>query len=282
MDFNKYLNNLSTDLGFAGIYPSLSLNWHHDVMSGELTDFASGKVKKLIILLPPRSSKTVFCSVLLPSYLFFMHSRQRVLSMLGSVDRARIVGTSLRHVVDSDIWQSLKKSPLVGKRKMKQKFSLTDGSEYLSIPRGGVLAGCSPFDWVIFDEVVCNTREADSLTMKKDILEQFDLITSIKTNPEASVLVVSSWWRKNDYIGQLLANGGWRVLSIPAIADEDEEWEGGSGKRYKRQEGDPLWPEDMSLHRLQEIKGHLGNEFEGVFQQRPIYSVGRFRKHTKA
>ena len=282
MQFHEYLKYLSTDLGFAGIYPTLSLNWHHDVMSGELTDFASGKVKKLMILLPPLSSKTVFCSIALPSYLYYLYEGQEILSITGSQETSRFLGMSLGKVIESDIWQSLKKNPLADKRRLKQSFRLEDDSRFLGIPKGGVMAGHGPFHWLLIDDLFHNRHEADSVVTNRHILESFHTTMGLKMREEASVLVVASWWRRNDYIGELIATGKWRVLSIPAIADEDEEWEGGSGTVYERKEGAPLWPEKMSLPRLLDIKEHMGRDFEGLYQQRPVYSVGRITKHKRA
>lgn len=55
---------------FATLVPNTVLrrNWHHQAIAHHLQLAAEGKIRRLIITLPPRGLKSLFCSMALPAY----------------------------------------------------------------------------------------------------------------------------------------------------------------------------------------------------------------------
>jgi predicted phage terminase large subunit-like protein len=79
---------------------------------------------------------------------------------------------------------------------------------------------------------------------------------------------------QDDLVGHLEAQGGWEVLSFPAIAEEDEgyEFETIFGRRvFTRKCGEALQPERENLDVLEGLRRSMGEySFVSQYQQNPI------------
>src|SRR5436190_4202136 len=81
---------------------------------------------------------------------------------------------------------------------------------------------------------------------------------------------------EDDLAGVLLRGSDeWTVLSLPAIAEEDEEIPIGNGQIHFRHAGDVLHPERESREVLESLRAQLGPEiYEAQYQQRPVAPGG--------
>ena len=88
-------------------------------------------------------------------------------------------------------------------------------------------------------------------------------------------MLIQTRWHEADLAGWLLkehSSEGWKVISLPAIAETDDEgW---------RNIGDALGPEKFPLETLARIKEAIGSSaWASLYQQRPAPEQGRiFRK----
>lgn len=80
----------------------------------------------------------------------------------------------------------------------------------------------------------------------------------------------------------------WEVLSLPAIAPQNESYNLQNGKVLMREQGEALNPKLESLERLKEIQNTLGNyNFQAQYQQNPIPEKGNvinfdwFKRYTE-
>src|SRR5262245_23386414 len=90
------------------------------------------------------------------------------------------------------------------------------------------------------------------------------------------IVVVMQRVHQNDLAGYLQEQGGFEVLNLPAIAQREETYELGGGRRYIRQKGELLHPEHEPAHVLAELKREMGPiAFEAQYQQTPIPPGGR-------
>jgi len=84
-------------------------------------------------------------------------------------------------------------------------------------------------------------------------------------------VVHNTRWHFNDLAGMLveeMKHEGWAVLTLPAIAEEDDDIIG-------RKIGEALWPSDFPVKRLDVIKETVGSrEWNAQYQQTPIPSTG--------
>jgi predicted phage terminase large subunit-like protein len=75
----------------------------------------------------------------------------------------------------------------------------------------------------------------------------------------------------NDLSGYLMESGGWTVLSLPAIAEQDETIAIGDSEFHLRRAGEALHPELESLESLKELQRRIGPDvFAAQYQQSPV------------
>lgn len=92
------------------------------------------------------------------------------------------------------------------------------------------------------------------------------------------IIVIMQRLHTDDLVGHLLGRGGWELLSLSAIAEEQEHHAissilGTYGKT--RCVGEALHPERESLAILEEAKLHLGSlNFASQYQQTPVPTDG--------
>jgi predicted phage terminase large subunit-like protein len=77
----------------------------------------------------------------------------------------------------------------------------------------------------------------------------------------------------------LIAQGGYEVLRIPAVAEEDSVYDIGGGKQYLRHRGSLIDERRFDLAELERLRRDLGSEaFEAQFQQSPLLPDGQIFK----
>jgi predicted phage terminase large subunit-like protein len=99
------------------------------------------------------------------------------------------------------------------------------------------------------------------------------LYSRLNDKHAGAVVVVMQRLHENDLVGHLLSQGGWELLSFPAIAERDEEfrWATPYGqRRHVRRTGDALHSAREPRSVLDEIRKTLGSyAFAGQYQQSP-------------
>jgi len=72
--------NAFSEFAFSVVRPWLVFkpNWHLEAMAERLSQVASGKIRRLIITLPPRNLKSLYASVALPAWFLGHSPGQRV------------------------------------------------------------------------------------------------------------------------------------------------------------------------------------------------------------
>ena len=81
--------------------------------------------------------------------------------------------------------------------------------------------------------------------------------------------------RLDDLAGVLLEAGGWKVLSLPAIAETEETVPIGRGRSWHRSIGDLLQPDREPKAVLDELKRSIGSAaFAAQYQQTPVPAEG--------
>ncbi len=117
----------------------------------------------------------------------------------------------------------------------------------------------------------CNSREdAESITSRKKITEWFKAVAYTRLMPDNRIVIIMTRWHFDDLVGRLLeeAKEKWDVLSLPAIAEHDDEL-------TERKTGEALWSSDYPLETLGQIKTSIGSrEWNAQYQQKPFNEEG--------
>ena len=80
---------------------------HIELISEKLQQVESGEIKRLMVFLPPRSSKSVICSKLFPAWYIGKHDNHEIMSISHSDQLASDFGRSVRDIVSEDSFQSV-------------------------------------------------------------------------------------------------------------------------------------------------------------------------------
>jgi len=218
---------------------------------------------RLIVTMPPRHSKSVHVSELLPAWYLGRFPDKRVIGASHSASLAYTFSRRVRNRIADYRWPF----PAVTIADDKGAVQAWD----LQGHRGGYVAvgvGGSPTgqgaDLLTIDDPLRSAADAESETVRDALWEWYQGTMRTRLEPGGAIIVTATRWHDDDLTGRLLAAqdaGGerWRHLHMPAINDA----------------GDALWPERWPLDALERIRTAVGSRvFEAQYQGRPSPAEG--------
>lgn len=84
------------------MWPGFIHGRHHAIMAKKFEEIAEGKLKRLIINMPPRHTKSEFASYLLPAWYLGNHPDKKVIQTSNTAELAVGFGRKVRNLVDSE------------------------------------------------------------------------------------------------------------------------------------------------------------------------------------
>lgn len=245
------------------MWPNFINGRHHEVMAKKFEEIASGKLKRLIINMPPRHTKSEFASYMLPSWYLGKYPGRKIIQASNTSELAVGFGRKVRNLVDGDVYSKI--FPNVALRhdsKAAGRWSTNEDGEYFAIGVGGTVTGKGA-DLLIIDDPH-SEQEAALAESNPDIYDKvYEWFTSgprQRLQPGGAIVVVMTRWSKRDLTAQVLKaaaqRGGeeWEVIEFPAILP--------SGK--------PLWPEFWDYEELDALRTELPNsKWQAQYQQNP-------------
>ena len=260
----------------------LKFNWHHELVAEYLTAAFQRKIKRLIINMPPRYSKSLLCTVAFPcwawihnpSLRFMFTSYSGALSVKHSVNR--------RFLLESPFYQYAwgNKFQLTGDQNQKSQFENTMRGSMMSTSMSGTATGLGG-NFLIVDDPH-DTSRADSDTKRQSDIENFDqkFVTRLDDKENDVIVVVMQRLHEEDLTGHLIAKGGWEQVSIPVIAPEKKTYIFPvTEKKKTMNQGDVLHPEREGAKVLDELKVAMGSfGFSGQYLQDPSPREGGILK----
>ena len=150
----------------------------------------------------------------------------------------------------SPLYKKLFRTRLSPDKQAVDDFMTTDQGFRMATSVGGVLTGRGA-DFIVIDDPL-RPEEALSQTQRINVNRWFDNTLRSRLNDKASgcINIVMQRLHQDDLVGHVLEQENWEVLSLPAIAEQDEEYriETPLGRcRYHRYVGEALHPERESL-----------------------------------
>lgn len=254
------------------MWPGFIDGRHHKVMGKKFQEIADGKVKRLIINMPPRHTKSEFASYLLPAWFLGKFPGKKIIQTSNTAELAVGFGRKVRNLVDSE--QYAKIFPNVNLRsdsKAAGRWATNAGGEYFAIGVGGTVTGKGA-DLLIIDDPHSEQEAALAATSPEIFDKVYEWYTSgprQRLQPGGSIIVVMTRWSKKDLTGKILQSmidkdgEHWEVISFPAILPS----------------GNPLWPEFWSLAELEALRLELpAGKWNAQYQQEPTSEEGAIIK----
>src|SRR6185437_16065768 len=240
----ELLADMRTDLAaFATFhFPPFKYAHHLYPLVDALHKVNTGEIDRLIVAMPPRHSKSLLTSQMFPAWFLGHNPDSFVIAASYGYDLVREFGSTVRNVVTSEMFKlTFPEAGIKGKSAAAHKFSLQGGGKYYATSIGGVATGKGAHLFLI-DDPYKLPEEAASETYRKRIEEWYKSVAYTRLQTGGRIVVIATRWHELDLTGWLLRehpHENWHVISMPAIAEQDEHWNGA----LWRKEGEPLWPD---------------------------------------
>jgi predicted phage terminase large subunit-like protein len=260
------------------------MNWHICAIAHHLEQVWLGKIKRLIINVPPRSLKSIMCSVAFPAYVLGHDTTKRLIVASYSADLAIKFGNDFRTVVNSAEYHGIFPGMRISAMKNTQTEVVTTLNGFrLAISVDGALTGRGG-DIIIMDDPIASLAAALSQKSREHVVDWYfnTLLSRLDDKQNGAIVLVMQRLHEDDPAGVLLRGSDeWTVLSLPAIAEEDEQIPIGNGQIYCRHADDVLHPEREPRDALESLRAELGAEiFAAQYQQQPVPPGGAMIKRA--
>lgn len=258
-------------------------NWHLEVICDQLERVTRREIKRLIINVPPRSTKSTIVSVLWPVWTWIQDATHQWLTVSHGADLAIRDALKSRRLLQSPWFQSRWGNlfKLTGDQNQKSRYENDKRGYRIAL---GMTAGVTGegADTLVIDDP--HSRDsAHSELERNTALTTFDetLSTRLNNPSTGAIVVIMQRLHTLDLTGHLLAKGGWKHIRFPM------EYEANNPDPLDKRtrEGEPLWPERFTPDVIAAMKLNLGSYgYAGQAQQRPnpkgggIWRTGWFKQ----
>jgi predicted phage terminase large subunit-like protein len=274
--------NAFVEKAFAALAPGQDFDpgWHLEAIAYQLERLRRGEITRLIINMPPRSLKSVTASVAFPAFVLGHDPTRRIICVSYSGDLAKKHANDFRAVVEDGWYRELFPGTRIGQKDSESEIELTARGFRLATSIGGTLTGRGG-DLIIIDDPL-KPDDAYSDVKRNTANEWFKntLISRLDDKRSGAILIVMQRIHLDDLTGFVQSlSSDWTVLSLPAIAEIDEDIPISEGRVYHREAGEALSLEREPLAVLESLKGQLGSDsFSAQYQQAPVPPGGAMVK----
>ena len=259
------------------------MNWHICAIAYYLEQVRLGKIKRLIITVPPRSLKSIMCSVAFPAFVLGHDPTKRLIVASYSADLAIKHGNDFRKIVNSAEYHGIFPGMRISAMKDTQTEVVTTLNGFrLAISVDGTLTGRGG-DIIIIDDPIAALAALSQKSREHVVNWYFNtLLSRLDDQQNGAIVLVMQRLHEDDLAGVLLRGSDeWTVLSLPAIAEQDEEIPIGNGQFHFRRAGDVLHPERQSREVLESLRAQLPPEiYAAQYQQQPVAPGGAMIKRV--
>jgi hypothetical protein len=116
-------------------------NWHFRVIAAKLTAVREGKIRRLVVNVPPRHLKSHLASVSFPAWCLGHDPSTQILCVSYAQDLADKLSRDCRRIVTSDWYQRLFPTRLSPRHQAVPEFETTQQGSRVATSVGGVLTG---------------------------------------------------------------------------------------------------------------------------------------------
>jgi len=277
----EYMQILRSDLGyfaercFCELNPQAAFlpNWHIEAIAAKLAAVRAGKIRRLIINLPPRHLKSLLASIAFPAWCLGHDPSAQILCVSYAEDLADKLARDCRSIMMSPWYRRIFRTRLAPHRQAVQEFLTTAHGFRFATSNGGVLTGRGAGIILIDDPLKPEEALSDALRQAANDWFDHTLYSRQNDKQHGAIVIIMQRLHEDDLVGHVLAQEPWEVVRFPAIAETDEAhkietiW----GPRcFTRRQGEALHPEREPLDTLDRIRRTVGEyNFAGQYQQTP-------------
>jgi len=244
---------------------------HHDVLIQALHALERGDTRRLLVMMPPGSAKSTYCSVQFATWYFARHPENSILACSNTTDLAENFNRRRRSVCLSQQWQTLAETSLNKNSQGVGRFETLEGGSIHAAGVGSSIVGLRA-DLLILDDPIQSFEQAMSNTQLDKIWAWYETDARSRLLPDGKELIVTTRWARNDPAGRILdlvASGEeeWSIVRLPMLCDDP------LNDPLGREFDQDLWPEWFGQHQIdQNIRNPL--RWSALYQQVPLDDAG--------
>ena len=227
------------------VWPEFIEGYHHKIIAEKFNKLARGEIKRLIVNMPPRHTKSEFASNYLPAWMIGKNPNLKIIQTTHTAELAVRFGRKAKNLIDSPEYQEVFQTRLQEDSKAAGRWETEGGGEYFAAGVGGAITGRGA-DLLIIDDP---HKEQDAMS-KEGFDKAYEWYTSgprQRLQPGGSIVVVMTRWSTKDLTGCLIhgqkevKGDQWELVEFPAILPS----------------GLPVWPEYWKLDELEKVEATL-------------------------
>ncbi len=271
----------------------------HNIYYKILNLFAMGKIKKLVITVPPQHGKSEGSSRRLPAYMLGKNPDLRVGIVSYGATFALRFNRAVQRIIDSEDYRLIFPGTRIGEQRVATLSDqyIRTSSEFeivgrkgslISAGRGGAITG-NPIDVIIMDDLYKDYAEANSPNIRENVWDFY--VNSIKTrlHNNSQELIVFTRWHEDDLIGRIAKKEP--MIEMTKMCDlvgaDPDAWvkvnfegikESPLTTIDKREFGESLWENRHSLKSLENKRSLDKHRFDCLYQGNPGSREGMLYK----
>ena len=249
------------------VWPEFIEGKHHKKIADKFNKLADGKIKRLIINMPPRHTKSEFASFLLPSWMVGRRPNLKIIQSTHTTELAIRFGRKAKTLMDSPEYKQVFKTRLREDSQAAGKWETEQGGEYYAAGVGSAITGRGA-DLLIIDDPH-SEQDALNMTAMERAYEWYTSGPRQRLQPGGAIVVVMTRWNMKDLTGMLLKSqkelksDQWEIIEFPAILPSNK----------------PVWPEYWKLPELESVKASLSvGKWNAQWMQNPTSEEGSLIK----
>jgi hypothetical protein len=238
-----------------------------------------------MVLMPPGTAKSTYCSVLLPAYYLGIHNERRVIAGSYDTGLSSLFGRRVRNLVGGPDYQRIFPVGVSQDSRAKGEWDLLSGGGYYATGVDSAVTGRRG-NLGILDDLIKGRKDADSQTVRDSTWRWYVSDFRTRLIPDQNAIVyITTRWHEDDPAGRMLpvdwhgesgfvrARDGemWYVLCVPAEARASDP--------IGRKPGEWLWPEWFPKdYWTQEKRSQGPRNWSALYQQVPSPDEGTYFK----
>ena len=251
------------------MWPEFICGRHHEIFAQKLEDVANGKINRLIVNMPPRHTKSEFCSTYFPAWIMGKQPNRKIMQTTHTGELAVRFGRKVRNMMDSVEYKRIFDNvELQADSKSAGRWETNKGVEYFAAGVGGAITGRGA-ELLIIDDPH-SEQDALSPSALESCWEWYTSGPRQRLQPGGAIIVVMTRWSTIDLTAKLLdaqkeeAAAQWEVVEFPAIFPDTN---------------DSLWPEFWDITELEKVKASLPvQKWNAQWMQNPTSEEGSIIK----
>ena len=211
------------------IVSDFKMGRHIEIISEKLQQVENGEIKRLMVFLPPRSSKSVVCSKLFPAWYIGKNPKHELLTISHSDQLASDFGRSVRDIVNMEMFQKVFRGvALRSDVRAAGKWKTNHEGTYYAAGVRSQIAGRGAHVAILDDAM--SEEDAISSAGRRFIKEWYPAGLRTRIMPDGAIVIINTRYHYDDLCGWLLKQQEnmpdyetlpWDVVKIPAWLDDD-------------------------------------------------------------